>query len=266
MVDERTREALAIEAISLGEADLEDAQSILNKHVPVEDADMAHRLYTVFRSFVWKALEARRRDAELASWANIIASLAGSFESQWPDLAAKLDGFVELMQPAIMLGSSEGGSDPLSRKHVREIMLFCHHLGGRARRSELLIAVRLKEANLTRIMAPVIDCGWFHREVEGREVRYRLTEKGREVAAAILAQNSSASDSEISEVIELRVPSFSVVPPIVRVWGATSQQHRDAGPRNFTLVENVSDSINLINLSSGHGFIGSQMVDLKNAR
>jgi predicted transcriptional regulator len=122
----------------------------------------------------------------------LIATVAAHLEGNWEALARKLEAFVELLQPSIMLASLHATDDHLRRKHVRAVLLYAAAASGQIRKRALMAHVGLAEANVTRIMAPLIDCGWFERDFEGREVSYRLTDRGRKVAAPLQAQAAEA--------------------------------------------------------------------------
>lgn len=234
MVD-RTLPQADLEAIALGEASLAEASARLAPLLPKLDERVAANIYSALRAWTWKTLEAGRRDEELSGWADLIGMVAAAMEDKARPLAAKLEAFLELLHASMARHALDRQTDPLSRKHVREIVRLLYQYGDGLLKQELMRRTNLREANLTRIMGPLIDRGWIKREVRGREVRYRLAEAGRQVAI---------NDMRIPEGIVVHRPSLGrplpagVVTPGLRVerWGCLAEQDRETGPRNYVSV------------------------------
>lgn len=200
---------IALEDIAIGEADLATASKTISTCLKQIDDDIAHELYGALRAWLWKALEARRRDEDLSGWIDIIGRVSSHLSDRWNVLAIKLDGFAELLQASIMLASAPQRRDLMSRKHVREMLSTIYIANGRLKRQTLVQLLGLKDANLTRVAAPLQDEGWIQREVVGRDVFYRLTEKGKSTWLPIIALQTMSAASEIE--VESRPQIFKEV-------------------------------------------------------
>ena len=185
----QTRESRpALEAIALGEFAVEPATKAISALLELRDAAADAAVYDALRSWTWKALEARRRDDELELWVELMGSVVSLMETRSNPLAAKVEALVELLQPSIALAVLEQEADPMRLKHVKEIMCYVFVEGGSIHKKPLMAKFNLAEANVSRILGQLIDCGWFQRIASGREAVYRLTEAGKIKAAPIHAE------------------------------------------------------------------------------
>lgn len=197
---------IALEDIAIGEADLAAASRTVAACLKQVDEDSAHELYGALRAWLWKTLEARRRDEELEGWLELFARVSSHLSTRWVTLATKLDGFAELLQASIMLASVSHRRDLMTRKHVREMLSTIYGAGGRLPRQSLVQSLGLKDANLTRVAAPLHDEGWIQREVVGREVFYRLTEKGKASWLPVIARELRPIQArQVRHALEVRV-------------------------------------------------------------
>ena len=182
------QEATALEDIAIGEVPLTIASATIAKLLERLDDRTAHALFEALQSWTWKTLDARRRDDDLIGWTDVVARVASFLASDWGALAVKLEGYVDLLHTSVMVAATSETRSPLERKHVRTILLNLAGAGGRMRRTELRDQVGLKEANLSRVMAPLQDMGWIARQLDGREANYKLTESGLAAAAQIKSE------------------------------------------------------------------------------
>lgn len=227
----------ALEAISLGEASAEQAGKALAPMLTNLSEASAEQIYAALRDWTWQTLEARRRDDDLVGWADLIGVIATRFEDQFQSLSHKLDGFLELLHPSITLSAVQKNDNPLRRKHVSEILRVVFHAGGRLSKQKVMNATKLREANVTRVMGPLIDRGWFHREADGRDVNYRLTERGRETAIRMLAEISELQTADTKGKQE---GVTSATAARIDVWGHSPQSVQDeTGPRNYVAAVGV---------------------------
>jgi DNA-binding MarR family transcriptional regulator len=208
--------AVALEDIAIGEVALKAAARTIAKFLQDLNDRTAHELFDALQSWVWKTLDARRRDDDLAGWVDLLARSSSMMERNWPPLSIKLDGYIDLLQTSVVVGRLDVERAPLKRKHVYAILLEMHRQGGKLRRQVLMRQLRLKEANLTRIMSPLRDMGWVTATEDGRELFYRLTEKGRastqEIAALAWTQLQGPSvvfepGYEKVRIVEIEQPS-----------------------------------------------------------
>ena len=186
---------LALEAVELGEASLEQAERTLADCLANGHEVSDHEIYSALKLWTWRAVEAKRRDDQLPAWGQLIATVAAHFERRGSPLAAKVETLAEIIHPSIMLATADTLFDALRLKHVRAILKLVANSRGSISRRDLMAETKLKEANLTRVMGPLIDQGWFQRESYGREVIYRLTELGRDACRRAFPEQAQAGDA-----------------------------------------------------------------------
>lgn len=212
--------ALELENLALGEVTLEEGSKTVRAVLAHLDASSAADLYEALRSWTWKTLEARRRDDELSGWMDMFSRASSHIETISRDLAIKIEAFIELLQASVMTAAVAADRDPLARKHVRSAMACIYHAQGRIRRRELMDHLGLKAPNLSRVMTPLQDDGYVMREVDGREIFYRLTIKGRHAAAAIVAR-----ESLVVQVVSRRTEELTKIVNIVPLAGKREVLH-----------------------------------------
>lgn len=192
----------SIEQLSHGELTPSEGMAIVKQAFAAKAARTKYELYVALRSFVWKALEARRRDDEIDAWADLITRASGKMDG---DFSAKLIAYVELLQMSAMAAETEKAHKPLESRHARKISSILRHAPGPVSKKRIKTAMNLKDSTLTQIMAPLIDFGLVERRMVGREAEYELTAKGR------------ADVDEINSVRQHRVPDNHFKPGIVRI-------------------------------------------------
>jgi DNA-binding MarR family transcriptional regulator len=182
--------SVALEDLALGEVTLEEGAKTVRTALASLDAESAHDLYDALRSWLWKTLEARRRDDELSGWMDVISRASARLADESRELSIKLEGFMELLHASIMTAGAARHRDSLERKHVKDALRFIYQNRGRVARKQLMDTLKLKPANLSRVMTPLVDDGLVMREVEGREISYRLTMRGTEMTLPLVAHDT----------------------------------------------------------------------------
>lgn len=170
---------LTLEDVALGEVSLEEGASTIRAALAKSGEGTSDEIYAALRSWTWKTLHARRLDDELNGWMSVFSAASGKLAKHSSEIAVKIECLMELLHASLMLAASVDNQSSLERKHVKEALRLIHRKGGEIRRAELLDALRLKAPNLSRIMAPLLDGDYVARKVSGREVSYRLTQRGR---------------------------------------------------------------------------------------
>jgi len=277
--------AAALEDIALGEADVADAAKAISMALARPDRGVAASLYESLRSWVWKTLEARRRDDELLEWLDMIGRVSSSLRGEYRDLALKLETCVELLHTSVARASATA-SPSLERKHVRSIMQALLRSDGTMRKRDLQEETGLKEANLARVMAPLRDAGWVTRQMDGKAAIYSLSDAGRRaVPADLLQQEVSQQQREKTDrfieryVSELRAfPRKHILP--LGAFGTSpsgtrgridylalsdnmmvyycSADHSAGGP-----IESFNEHAGHPKRAWGHGWITDEMVGQK---
>jgi len=139
---------------------------------------------------------------------------------------AAVEAYARLVRRSANTARRVDTANLLRRKHVRSVLDILLKANGPTSRSALLSQLALKEANLTRIVAPLLDLALVEREVNGREAAYRLTERGR-----VLVANRDTADY----VDRLRVAQEFPLTRTCMVKPANSKSEGEAP--NWTLQE-----------------------------
>ena len=165
-----------IEQLALGELSPEEGAKLVRLMATKEE--LHEELYLALRSCVWKALDSRRRDAELNAWMEVVSRAASRFAD---NLSSRLEGFVELLQISSMVAEVERRRDPLDGRHARKMLVVLREVNGPMAKKQLMRVLHLKGSTLTQAVAPLLNHGWIKRESVGREVEYSLTPDGLKV-------------------------------------------------------------------------------------
>ena len=269
MVVDEIEVLATLDSVGLGEASLEDATAAISTLIARRDDLSAALVYDALRGWTWKALESRRRDEGLSGWVALMGTVVSLLERRESPLAAKLEAFVELLQPSLDMAALQREEDPLRRKHVRDILVHFHEQRGTVRKRDLMAHLALAEANVTRIMGPLIDRGWFQRIVEGRVVIYRLTEAGRVQAAPLHAewikQNEVFPPMVKPDRIQTYVTALSVdFSDTLSMYGKLPSDYAATGGANYAAVIGQSNIAPVIPLTKTGAEFG-QTIDLHQA-
>ena len=192
--------------------------AVLRPYLDTDDHRIAADAYGSIRSWTWKALDRRRRDDELREWVDLLTRAQAFFSARFVELGAKFEALSELIHESIAVGELGVADDPFRRKHVSRIM---HTLEERSSdwldRAVLMKTLDLKPANVTRLMALVIDMGWVEQSMVGREAKYRLSSGGsakmRSEIRAAVAPDHTTEQQLISSEEEQVVGELGAVDP-----------------------------------------------------
>lgn len=179
-----------LEEIQIGEADLDSArQTIAMLLAPGKLSNRSAADVTdALEAWTWRALRDRRSDADLPGWLELILSAGARVNEGDAIGGAALKTFGRLVRRSLDHAAKIDPAAVVARKHAKEILRALSTANGASSRAALRARLGLKEANLTRVMAPLIDLGLVTRQIEGREVSYGLTDEGRRVAGTIVAR------------------------------------------------------------------------------
>ncbi|WP_242416453.1 hypothetical protein [Sphingomonas panni] len=168
-----------IGAIRQGQIAASQAWTILGPIIETADRSLATKVCDALRSWVWKALDRRRRDPELRQWIDLLNRVEAFFTERFANLAAKLEVLADMLHESLAVADFAVPQDLLSRRHVAAILrTLADRQGSWVERSELMRELELKPANTTRLMALLLDVGWAEQVVNGREARYRASTEG----------------------------------------------------------------------------------------
>ena len=170
---------LALSDIRQGDVAASEAWRLLLPHVFTEDPTIASQVCGALRSWTWKSLDRRRRDTDLREWIDLLNRVEAFFVDRFGALAAKLELLAELIHESIAVAELARPDDLVRRKHVVSILTALANEGGEwIGRGDLMRDLRLKPANMTRLMTLLLDVGWVEQAIVGREATYRASAEG----------------------------------------------------------------------------------------
>lgn len=188
-----------LDEIALGDMHAPDAEQVIKVHLKNLDERVAWRIYTVLRSWVWKALNERRRDEDLRRWYNIIRATSIRFlDGDFVTPAYGLRALYELIDESITVSEKVDISSFFSRAHCVDIMIYILGMDNyRVSRRALLDKFRLKQPNLTRVMNMLLAANFVEKRAVGKSVYYRFTQEGLAEAERLKEANCSEGDSTV---------------------------------------------------------------------
>jgi hypothetical protein len=175
-----------LDDIALGDVGPAQARAALSKAFGGEDPKAAGRAYTALRAWVWKALDGRRRDAELREWFDVLKRAAAFLRTRDVALAERVAALHELIHESIVVSERLPMRAVLQRRHVRDVLaMLVVAPGGRLDRAEVGRRLGLKQGNLTRVLNMVTEAGLAERTVHGKQAEFQLTRAGLDAAAEL---------------------------------------------------------------------------------
>jgi hypothetical protein len=116
----------AMDDIALGIATAKEARNAIRKALSQPSAAAARETYAALRSWVWKALDSRRRDSELRDWHQILKAAVGVLQPDFPKDAARIDALADLVHEAVVVGEVYPVEAVTQRQHVKDILFLVH--------------------------------------------------------------------------------------------------------------------------------------------
>lgn len=180
-----------LESIARGEVDAISARLEINRHIEATQ-DLA-KPYSALLRWTWLALSERRADDDLRHWHRLILDVAARArkeetqaanaqpEADGADshLAERLRALSDLIRVSVGMQTRPDKARLLTRAHVPAILqALCDRQVEAVARDDLLQAVEIKTANLSRIMTLLILEGLVERQADGRNARFRITGEG----------------------------------------------------------------------------------------
>ena len=178
--------ACTLDDVALGEVSAARARVAIADALKDASPSSVGRVYASLRAWVWKALNARRRDQELREWFDILKRTSSFLEREFAPFAARLSVLHELIYESVTVSEKLSINDLLRRSHVRDaVRLVAQAPNGRLDRVALGHRLNLKQANLTRVLSLVCSSGLLERQVQGKNVVYQLTRAGQDAAVKL---------------------------------------------------------------------------------
>lgn len=172
--------ALTLEDV--GQAELTAAEAL----VPFKTAlatltsQTANDIYVALRSWLWKAINGRRRDDDLREWYSLMQRVAARVEQDHASIASKIEVLQDLLYETIGVSEMLPQEDVLRRKHVRDLLVHLSQSGNRLPREAIATLLSLRQANLTRVLNLALSTGLVERRAHGKQAWFELTREGLE--------------------------------------------------------------------------------------
>lgn len=192
---------ISFASIRMADLSASEAWDMLGPIVEKADSKVAAQVCDALRQWAWKALDRRRRDAELREWIDVLNRVEAFFVDRFAPVAAKIELLSELIHESVAVSELAAPQDLLRRKHVARILdALAAREGAWVQRTALMESLDIKPANMTRLMTLLLDMGWAEQLVDGREVRYRAAAEGLAQAQNLEPWQLKAADkaSEVS--------------------------------------------------------------------
>jgi len=175
-----------LDAVQQGVATATQARTAIAAMLRNLDESVANTVYTALRAWVWKALDGRRRDAELREWYALLESVEGRLGARFREHANRIQVLYQLISESITVAETISAEQVLERDHVRAILrILAEAPDGTAERTAIRARLGLKQANLTRVLTLMALAGLIERQPEGRTALFRLTASGATAAAKL---------------------------------------------------------------------------------
>jgi len=228
-----------LESIARGEVDAGDARSVIERHIQTS-RDFA-KPYSALLRWTWLALSERRADDDLRHWHRLILDIAARAGQGGADtsatLAERLRALSDMIRVSIGLQTRPDKARLLTRAHVPAILRALDERQPDAvARDELLKAVALKTANLSRILTLLTLEGLVERQTVGRTAHYRITGEGRNHLRQHLARARApvaaarATDVVAAPLTTRPAPDPASAPVVMRVKRRPKAEAPDPDP------------------------------------
>lgn len=165
-----------LHALAMGDSSLEEGAAAVRDALRSSSTKDRGALLFALRAWVFRALRTRRKRSDFEGWIELFSRVSAQFEGL---PATKIEAYLELLQMASARGEADAGVDLLKGKHARAVLATLRAAGGRMMKTEMLGRLGLKQANLTYVMAPLLDGGLVASEQVGKHRVYILTAEGR---------------------------------------------------------------------------------------
>lgn len=197
----------SLESIARGELEADTARSEIDRHIKAT-RDFS-KPYSALLRWTWLALSERRADDDLRHWHRLILDVAAragqrdglvagaeaGADGPGALLAERLRALSDMIRVSIGMQTRPDKARLLTRAHVPAILQALDDRRNEAvARADLLHAVELKTANLSRILTLLILEGLVERQADGRTARFRITGEGIKHLRDYLAGSSKPAD------------------------------------------------------------------------
>lgn len=243
---------MTLDDITGGEISIDDVRAVVADAIENFDEDTASDLYYALRSWTWKALDNRRRDAELRGWHDLLKRIESYLSEIDSRISAQIAVLHELLFESIGVAETLRPEKVLERSHAeRMVQLLLKQPGGIIARSQLIQVLGVKQANLSRVLRMMFASGLAERVATGKSISIRLTLLGRRHAALRASAHAASS-----------IGALETLPEHVLRW--RYQKESMKGPRsaasNITIYVSMDEAIRGRETPQMYGKVNSMSV------
>jgi predicted transcriptional regulator len=168
-----------LDRIASGEATPAEARRIVAAILDDGSERSLARLYAAFGSWLWRALEGRRRDAELREWFDIVRRIEVQPKVAGTPYAERFRALRDLIHTSVNVSEILQPAEILRRLHARTVLEMLQEAAPRpVAKSVIARRLKLLPANLTRIVNMLAGARLLERTVYGKQARFAITREG----------------------------------------------------------------------------------------
>lgn len=185
-----------LQAVSSGHASFQEAAVIFEAMMADRDPAKDRAFYEALRDWTWKALHARRLDAELGQWRDLIEGVRARLPDDGTAVRASLRVLSELVSISMSFAAKVTDDAVANYAHVPEILAAVVCNAGAIGRQELKAQFQLSDSRLSQLLTVLVHSGHLDREPRGRNAAFVITDRGRKLLTA--RQSSDASVERVA--------------------------------------------------------------------
>jgi len=134
--------------------------------------------YEALRSLVWSFVSSREAGEQLDLWADVILRVRQLLRTKESPLAERFTVLADFLEQSGRFSRLHPKEELRARKHVAAILKILASQEAPVERSTIARETKLRDANLSRVLANLTSAGWITRRNQGREVVIGLTHEG----------------------------------------------------------------------------------------
>lgn len=227
-----------IERIMLADLSPEEAIPVFRELLEEDPESFPIRVYNALSVAAVRILTARRT-VELREWTDLIRQASSLVRSRGnAALGERLQALSDLTTTWTRMSEAHPAKEILERPHCRAILEEIRRHGSKAQRKDIIAAVKIGEANLSRILGSLEAVGLINRD--NRRVRtITLTPEGEHLLGPVQEKTERPTQRPVPEARVFRGRGINPDSVIVREhWSAERPKRRclEPGlPREFQM-------------------------------
>ncbi|WP_375312821.1 winged helix-turn-helix domain-containing protein [Bradyrhizobium sp. A5] len=172
--------AMKLEAVSTASVQPSEAFSYLRQLLADSYSDdTAEGAYEALREVVWNFVASREKGIQLDQWSDVILRVRQLLRMKKSPIFERFTVLADLLEQSGRFAELHAPGVVKARKHDAQILQILARSNVPVERSRILRETKLRDANLSRILANLAASGLVNRQTEGREVLVSITDAGR---------------------------------------------------------------------------------------